>query len=258
MKSIMHAEGALCTSDCKQQIDSSFVILFGRKHVSFFFFFLFIFFAGRYPLFQSKWTNQSQLSPEASLPLSRVRMEQENHSVSLFSLTSFPVSYLLPLFISFPLLLILARAQTHLSVCFSSLSVFLRSFYTTTHVVFSCCICNAERRGGGERLERRMASTVPHWWYFVFKWGGRMFLPECCWCWTGLAGGLYLVLLCPWTNLKAAQQLGTMGECRYKGGLDSLSPPLLFSPSFFPYDHSLFITSFVAALFYFTQFFTHI
>lgn len=38
MKSIMHAEGALCTSDCKQQIDSSFVILFGRKHVSFFFF----------------------------------------------------------------------------------------------------------------------------------------------------------------------------------------------------------------------------
>lgn len=161
-------------------------------------------------------------------------MEQENHSVSLSSLTSFPVSYLLPLFISFPLLLILARAQTHLSVCFCSLSVFLRSFYTTTHVVFSCCICNAERRGGGERLERRMGSTVPHWWYFVFKWGGRMFLPECCWCWTGLAGGLYLVLLCPWTNLKAAQQLGTMGECRYKGGLDSLSPPLLFFPFFFP------------------------
>lgn len=185
-------------------------------------------------------------------------MERENHSVSLFSLTSFPVSYLLPLFISFPLLLILARSRTHLSVCFPSLSVFLRSFYTTTHVVFSCCICNAERRGGGERLERRMGSTVPHWWYFVFKWGGRMFLPECCWCWTGLAGGLYLVLLCPWTNLKAAQQLGTMGECRYKGGLDSLSPPLLFFLSFFPYDHSLFITSSLAAIFYFTQFFTHI
>lgn len=60
-----------------------------------------------------------------------------------------------------------------------------------------------------------------------------MFLPDCCWCWTGLAGGLYLVLLCPWTNLKAGQQLSTMGE-KVQGrlGLPFFFPLLFFALSF--------------------------
>lgn len=61
-----------------------------------------------------------------------------------------------------------------------------------------------------------------------------MFLPGCCWCWTGLAGGLYLVPLCPWTNLKAAQQPGTMGESRYEWGLVRLPPHSLVSSPLFP------------------------
>lgn len=117
-----------------------------------------------------------------------------------------------------------SKASVCLFVSFSRLS-------TTPPTSLSCGAFVIQRRGGGrgERLERRIASTVPHWWYFVFKWGGRMFLPKCCWCWTGLAGGLYLVPLCPWTNLKAAQQLVTMGECRYKRGLVSLSLHSVFS-----------------------------
>lgn len=52
-----------------------------------------------------------------------------------------------------------------------------------------------------------------------------MFLPERRWCWTGLAGGLYLAPLCPWINLKAAQQLGTMGgKVQGRSGFPSLPP----------------------------------
>lgn len=131
MRSIMCAEGALCTPECKQQIDSSFVIWFGRKQV----------FWGERSTFQSKWIDQSLPSPGASSPVSWVG----KHSVYFFSLISFPVSYFLSLLICFPVLLIPALLQKHPSAFPLWVCLFLPCFYNTTHITF-LCICNPEKR----------------------------------------------------------------------------------------------------------------
>lgn len=116
MRSIMRAEGALCTLDCKQQIDRLICHLVWKETS---------FLGGRDPLFQSKWTDQSRLSPGAS-PASEEDGEGEGEkklSVSLASLISFPESYIFSLLISFPLSLIFALLPKHLSVRLPSLSL---------------------------------------------------------------------------------------------------------------------------------------
>lgn len=188
------------------------------------------FFGGRDPLFQSKWTDQSPASPGASSLASWVvvvvvvlgRREVERGECGkctpspFSSLISSPVSYLLYLLISFPL----PAPSKSPFVCFSSflappnpprpppLRVFrpvLLWLYNSAHVTFWCSTVIQKKREEEDEEEEKWKEE----WIccfalmaFCVKVWSRVFLPQCCWCWTGLAGGLYLVPLRPWTNLR--------------------------------------------------------
>ena len=88
MRSIMRTVGAPCAPDCKQQIDSSFVIWFGRKQV---------FWGGEIHFSKSKWTDQSLPSPGASSPASGAGRERERRSRPPSPLSR---SFLFPCFLS--------------------------------------------------------------------------------------------------------------------------------------------------------------
>lgn len=117
MRSIMRADGALCTPDCKQQIDGLICHLVWKETS---------FFGGERSTFPIQM-NRSISALSWGLPTSErggYGAEKEP-SVSLFSLISFPTSYLLPLLISFPLSLIHVVPLKHLSVGFPSPSLSL-------------------------------------------------------------------------------------------------------------------------------------
>lgn len=151
----MCAEGALCTPDCKQQINSSFVIWFGRKQV----------FWGERSTFPIQM-NQSIFAFSWGLPAGEPGGERaEKRSVSFFSLISSTPCFLSPCFAHLFSTLTNTHSASkvlHLSVCVpspssslsASFSPYLLSFYNTTHVAFLWCICNPEKRGGGGEKRR--------------------------------------------------------------------------------------------------------
>lgn len=120
MRSIMRTEGALCTLDCKQQINSSFVIWFGRKQV---------FFRGEIHFF----------NPNEPINLDSLLGPSCQHAWWRRSLKTQFFPCVLSLFFAHPFsTLANTRSASKGSLCRFSLWVclILLSFYATTHVCF--------------------------------------------------------------------------------------------------------------------------
>lgn len=146
MRSIKCAEGGPCTPNCEQQIDGLICYLVWKETG---------FLGWRDPLFPSKWTDQSQFSPEASPPASQVRTElggkteaREKKKPLSFSFRTHFFPWVLSPFLSHLLSTLANTCCGSKASPFPECVSFSRSSVTPPTLLFPWCICNL---GGGWR-----------------------------------------------------------------------------------------------------------